>query len=132
MRNIIIAVLILGMVSGCSSTVPIIETVERIIYFENVTIVEELEAELKLQVGYNQALENEIKQVRSEIREFKTYEVKTGDCLWNIAKLVYNDSYRWRVIWFDNKGQIESPDLIYKGQIFNIRECVSKIGIKIP
>ena len=37
----------------------------------------------------------------------KPYTVKSGDCLWNIAKAAYGDGSKWRVIYNANKTLIE-------------------------
>lgn len=38
----------------------------------------------------------------------KTYTVKKGDCLWNIAKKLYGDATQWTKIYSSNSGAIES------------------------
>lgn len=38
----------------------------------------------------------------------KSYTVKSGDCLWNIAKKFYGDSTKWTKIYNANKSIIES------------------------
>ena len=38
----------------------------------------------------------------------KTYTVKSGDCLWNIARAFYGDSTKWTTIYNANKSVIES------------------------
>ena len=43
------------------------------------------------------------------------WHVYRGDCLWNIAKSVYNNPYRWREI-ADANGVSQSTALIYPGQ----------------
>ncbi|MFH1287253.1 MAG: LysM peptidoglycan-binding domain-containing protein [bacterium] len=50
------------------------------------------------------------------------YEVVQGDCLWKIAGLdkIYGDPYQWPKIYKANKGLIDSPELIYPCQIFDI------------
>lgn len=37
----------------------------------------------------------------------KSYTVKSGDCLWNIARSFYGDSTKWTVIYNANKSIIE-------------------------
>jgi hypothetical protein len=51
-----------------------------------------------------------------------SYEVVRGDCLWNIAKKpqIYNNPFKWTLIYEANKNQIKDPDLIYPGQVFSI------------
>lgn len=51
----------------------------------------------------------------------KTYIVKPGDCLWNIAKAIYGKGSDYTKIYNANKGVIGSnPNLIYAGQVFTI------------
>ena len=51
----------------------------------------------------------------------KTYTVKPGDCLWNIAKAIYGKGSDYTKIYNANKGVIGSnPNLIYAGQVFAI------------
>ena len=49
-------------------------------------------------------------------REGNKWRVATGDCLWNIAKTVYNNPYRYTEIAKANG--ISNPNLIYPGQLF--------------
>ena len=37
----------------------------------------------------------------------KTYKVKSGDCLWNIAKKFYGNGSKWKKIYNANKSTIE-------------------------
>ena len=54
-------------------------------------------------------------------RTSKTYTVKPGDCLWNIAKAIYGKGSDYTKIYNANKGVIGSnPNLIYAGQVFTI------------
>ena len=49
----------------------------------------------------------------------KTYTVKKGDCLWNIAKAQLGSGARWKEIYNLNKKVIGSnPNLIYAGQVY--------------
>ena len=51
----------------------------------------------------------------------KTYTVKAGDCLWNIAKKFYGDGSQYTKIYNANKGVIGgNPNLIYGGQVLTI------------
>ena len=46
----------------------------------------------------------------------RTYTVRTGDCLWNIAKRYYGNGSKWQKIYNANRGKIKNPNLIYTGQ----------------
>lgn len=51
----------------------------------------------------------------------KTYTVKKGDCLWNIAKKYLGSGSKYTVIYEMNKKTIGSnPNLIYAGQVLVI------------
>jgi LysM repeat protein len=41
-------------------------------------------------------------------KKSQTYTVKSGDCLWNIAKKFYGDATKWKKIYEANKSIIES------------------------
>lgn len=45
---------------------------------------------------------------RASKRNSKSYVVKKGDCLWNIAKKFYKDATKWKKIYTANKSTIES------------------------
>ena len=49
-----------------------------------------------------------------------TYTVVSGDCLWNIASILYGDGIKWLVTYEANRGIIKNPDLIWPGQVFVI------------
>lgn len=50
----------------------------------------------------------------------KTYTVKKGDCLWNIAKKFYGSGSKYTVIYNANKSKIKNPNSIYPGQVLTI------------
>ena len=46
--------------------------------------------------------------------------VEPGNSLWRIARRTYGQGTRYTVIFEANRKQIENPDLIYPGQVFNL------------
>lgn len=50
----------------------------------------------------------------------KTYTVKSGDCLWNIAKQYLGNGSRYTEIYNLNKDKIKNPNLIYVGQVLTL------------
>ncbi len=44
------------------------------------------------------------------------YTVKSGDCLWNIARQQLGDGSRWKEIYDLNKDKIKNPEFIYPDQ----------------
>ena len=49
-----------------------------------------------------------------------SYTVVAGDSLSKIAKKLYGDSNKWRLIYEANRDQIKDPDMIHPGQKFKI------------
>jgi nucleoid-associated protein YgaU len=50
----------------------------------------------------------------------QTYTVKGGDSLSKIAKELYGDASKWKLIFEANRDSIKNPDLIHPGQVFTI------------
>ena len=49
--------------------------------------------------------------------QVKTHTVKSGDCLWNIAKKQLGDGSRWKEIHNLNLDKISNPNLIHPGLV---------------
>ena len=47
------------------------------------------------------------KRTTKKTTKNKTYKVKKGDCLWNIAKKFYGNGSKWKKIYTANKSVIE-------------------------
>lgn len=56
----------------------------------------------------------------SEAPQNSSYNVKKGDCLWNIAKKQLGDGSRWKEIYDLNKDKIQNPNLIYPNQTLTL------------
>ncbi len=50
----------------------------------------------------------------------RTYTVKSGDCLWKIAKQFYGNGAEYTKIYNANTDKIKNPNLIYAGQVLTI------------
>ncbi len=61
-----------------------------------------------------------LQQIEKNGEETRNYTVKTGDCLWNIAKSYYGNGAEFTKILEANKEQIKNPNLIYPGQVLII------------
>ena len=57
---------------------------------------------------------------KTKLKKTKTYTVKSGDCLWNIAKRFYGNGAQYTKIYNANRGKIKNPNLIYPGQKLTI------------
>ena len=55
-----------------------------------------------------------------EANSGRTYTVKSGDCLWKIAKQFYGNGAQYTKIYDANRDKIKNPNLIYPGQVFTI------------
>jgi len=55
------------------------------------------------------------------------YTVKSGDCLWNIAKKYLGDGSRYNEIYGLNKDKIKNPNLIYPGQVLVLPGGISNV-----
>ena len=53
----------------------------------------------------------------------RMYTVVAGDSLSGIAKKLYGDASKWRLIFEANKDTIKNPDLIHPGQTFKIPDA---------
>ena len=60
------------------------------------------------------------KRETSQAPKQSTYTVKSGDCLWNIAKKYLGDGSRYNEIYKLNKDKIKNPNLIYAGQVLTL------------
>ena len=50
----------------------------------------------------------------------RTYTVVAGDSLSKIAKKMYGDAAKWKLIFEANKDQLTDPDKIKPGQVLRI------------
>lgn len=65
-------------------------------------------------------LKTETPRETSDKPTTKTYTVKSGDCLWTIAKKYYGNGAQYTKIYNANKDKISNPNLIYVGQVLTI------------
>lgn len=71
--------------------------------------------------------------------EYKDYQVKRGDTLWDISRAHIEDPFQWPLIWRENQ-KINDPDLIYPGQWIRIpvrvlgpaEEAVKQVPVETP
>ena len=56
------------------------------------------------------------------------YVVQRGDTLWDISDMgrIYQDPFKWPLVYKANRDQIEDPDLIYPDQEFDIKKDWSR------
>jgi nucleoid-associated protein YgaU len=53
----------------------------------------------------------------------RTYTVARGDSLSKIAKKIYGDGSKWKLIYEANKSTIKNPDLIYPDQVLTLPDA---------
>ena len=72
-------------------------------------------------------LESELAEIRTQLEAFKkgtttpgtatrSYTVKKGDTLWEIAEAMYGSGLQWPKIYNANKGKLSDPNSIRVGQ----------------
>jgi len=67
------------------------------------------------------AIETQREQENSPApKQETTYTIKSGDCLWNIAKKIYGNGSKYTKIYEANKDKITNPNLITVGQVLVI------------
>lgn len=93
-------------------------------YSHSATLIKtDFGASLKIKAGEVEKKKTEEKSVTSTSSSNnaqRTYTVKKGDCLWNIAKKYYGDGSKYKKIYDANTKKIADPNLIYVGQVFVI------------
>ncbi|MEX1082026.1 MAG: LysM peptidoglycan-binding domain-containing protein [Halofilum sp. (in: g-proteobacteria)] len=64
--------------------------------------------------------------------EDRSYTVSRGDTLWGISasSVGYEDPYQWPLIYRENSGQIDDPDLIFPGQDLTIEADPSSADVE--
>lgn len=70
--------------------------------------------------GSKPVVTEEKKRDDSSAPRAKTYTVKSGDCLWSIAKRCLGNGARYTEIYQLNKYKIKNPNLIYAGQVLTL------------
>lgn len=92
-------------------------------YSYDITLKEYQEVSLKT-VSVSSALIATVQDITTRVDSastHKTYTVKKGDCLYNIAKNLYGDGAKYTDIYSANKSIIGSnPNLIKPGQVLKI------------
>lgn len=63
----------------------------------------------------------EAKKNEAKKSEPTMYTVEKGDSLWKISDKKYMNPFMWPLIYWANKDKIKDPDLIFPGQIFQVK-----------
>lgn len=61
-----------------------------------------------------------VRATKPQASTARTYTVKSGDCLWKIAKQFYGNGAQYTKIYNANRDKIKNPNLIYPNQVLTI------------
>ena len=94
-------------------------------FYYDITLKEYREiSKRKVKVNVKKKKAKTTKKVKNRVnnkKKPKTYTVKGGDCLWNIAKKYYGDGAEYKKIYNANKKIIGgNPNLIRAGQVLTL------------
>ncbi|MGD1048824.1 MAG: hypothetical protein ABR899_08760 [Candidatus Krumholzibacteriaceae bacterium] len=67
--------------------------------------------------SYTAEIDELTKQLQALSQLPKTWKIRPGDCLWNLASYeeIYKDPLKWPRIWRSNEQLIEDPDWVLAG-----------------
>jgi len=88
--------------------------------YRSVTVTKITKKKSKKTSTKSKAKKETTKKRTSNKKKSKTYTVKKGDCLWNIAKKYYGNGAQYTKIYNANKSKIKNKNLIYPGQVLTI------------
>ncbi len=71
--------------------------------------------------------EAEVQQVQTQ--PSGSYQVRTGDTLWDLARRYLSDPHRWRDIFELNTGVVEDPHWIFPGELLALPGQVTGIVV---
>ena len=91
-------------------------------YYYEIELKECPEIDFKIKARKKKAAPKPKKRPAPKRRKpkYKTYKVKRGDCLWNIARKFYGNGTKYTKIYNANRDKIKRPNLIYPGQVLKI------------
>jgi len=120
----------IGLLVGCAGSDTKEETAEKAPVKEAPAKVETAKAETAEPMQAEASTE-ESNNTNSASTSSATYDVQSGDNLWNISgkSEVYSDSYQWPLIYKANRDKIKDADLIYSGQTLDIDRSASQSDV---
>lgn len=80
-------------------------------------LTKQLRESEKNYASYTAEIDELTKQLQALSQLPKTWKIRPGDCLWNLASYeeIYKDPLKWPRIWRSNEQLIEDPDWVLVG-----------------
>ena len=87
-------------------------------------IIQEISKDPKSKNSYVVGLLKEVSQSKIDIlevgKDFTVVKIKEGDNLWNIAKKIYGDGFKYKLIYEANKDKLSDPNVVPVGTIIKV------------
>lgn len=87
-------------------------------------VIKEISKNPKVKNSYVVGLLKEVSKSKMDIvsvtKEYTIVKIKEGDNLWNIAKQIYGDGFKYKLIYEANKDKLADPNVVPVGTIIKV------------
>ncbi|GEM_PF-5254260 len=87
-------------------------------------VIKEISTNPKVKNSYVVGLLKEVSKSKMDIvsvtKEYTIVKIKEGDNLWNIAKEIYGDGFKYRLIYEANKDRLADPNVVPVGTVIKV------------
>ena len=87
-------------------------------------VIKEISKNPKVKNSYVVGLLKEVSKSKMDIvsvtKEYTIVKIKEGDNLWNIAKEIYGDGFKYKLIYEANKDKFTDPNVVLVGTVIKV------------